>query len=180
MKINYDTAQIASAIKNNLIPENDYFPITYRLVEKVALLKITDISMFNSKSKGKRNGLLRLYFKTSALNLLKYRCTISNKGKEGFVYLMEDTTRYGYTKIGKSKEPERRLMEANCFSPSKSFKIFRMFFFENALGVEAELHKHFNEDRLEGEWFSINPQEVVNYLTSKTHHALLAQLDRAT
>ncbi|AFQ22235.1 hypothetical protein My1_076 [Pectobacterium phage My1] len=181
MKTNYDEAQIEQAVSLGLIPRDTWFPITNRLVEQTALLKITDWELFNSKTKGTQNSVLRLFFKTAALNLLKYRSTFSSKGKEGFVYLMQDSERPEYIKLGKSKEPERRLSEANCFSPNKSFKMLRVFFYEDALAVEAELHRKYSEYCTSGEWFrSINLPEVIEYLSGKTYNALLAQLDRAT
>lgn len=167
MKENYDRSQIQQAIDLNLIPENQHFYITPTLVARVAELKITDKDTFNSKSLGKRNTLLRLYFKLSALNLLKYRASFSSKGKEGFVYMITDTTRYGYYKIGKSKEPERRLTEANCFSPFKSFKLVRMYFSQDALRLESQLHKYFAEDRVSGEWFHSSIEEFDTF--AKNH-----------
>ncbi|AKN44348.1 hypothetical protein BI021_gp009 [Salmonella phage NR01] len=178
----YDTGQITKAINLGLIPKCDeWFKITYSLVNQVALLKIEDKLAFSKLRPSKQKSLLRQYFRLAAINLLKYRdCTVVSKlrSREGFVYIMQDSKCPEFIKVGKSIEPARRLEEANCFSPEKSFRILRWFFCEDAYSVENLVHRTFKDYNTTGEWFKLNPS-LVEELIKTQIHAPLAKLDKA-
>lgn len=178
----YDEKQIQQAITSRLInKDTSWFAITYELVRKVALLKITDADSFANMKPSKQKSLLKQYFRLAAINLLKYRDTINKTGirsKEGFVYIMLDTRNPRFIKIGKSIEPQRRLEEANCFSPERTFVISRWFFCEDAYYIENLVHKTFKQYNSSGEWFNISIEPVEQLIMTKIH-APLAKLDKA-
>lgn len=179
---NYDSVQIGLAIaKGLLLEDNGDFKITLDLVNNVALLKITDWDSFNLLSDGKQRSLLKQYRRVAAINLLKYRDTLAGgrkRFKEGFVYLMQDTRNPEYIKVGKSIEPVRRLEEANCFSPLKSFKLIRWFFCEDAFRIESLVHRTFKNRNSSGEWFRVDSKLLEDLILSQTY-APLAKLDKA-
>ena len=77
-----------------------------------------------------------------------------------YVYLMNDTTT-GYYKIGMSNNPEYRestlqsekpTIEKICQKKYPSRKIAR--------GIEAALHRIFEEKRIRGEWFRLDEKDI--------------------
>lgn len=176
----YDAAQILAAIKEGLIPPNTGdFSISYSLVQEVALLKITDKIAFKELKPRKQRSLLRLYFRMAALNLLKYRDSIKQcRSREGFVYVMQDAAQPKFLKVGKSIEPNRRLDEANCFSPLNTFSILRWYYSEDAYTLEKLVHKNFANSRLTGEWFDLSIDTLDNFIKAQIY-APLAKLDKA-
>lgn len=77
-----------------------------------------------------------------------------------YVYLMKDTAN-GYFKIGMSYSPELRestlqsekpTIEKVCQKKFPSRKIAR--------GIEATLHRIYEEQRIRGEWFKLNERDV--------------------
>lgn len=76
----------------------------------------------------------------------------------GYVYILHGG---GYRKIGKSIDPEARL---SVIMPALPFKVEREFLFMCRLGSEGEverlLHQRFRERRENGEWFSLNEDDL--------------------
>ena len=77
-----------------------------------------------------------------------------------YVYLMNDTAT-GYYKIGMSNNPEYRestlqsekpTIEKICHKKYPSRRIAR--------GIEATLHRIFDEKRIRGEWFRLNEKDI--------------------
>lgn len=177
----YDENQILEAKNIGLIPDGVWFPITYSLVTEVASLKIKDKEKFWNLKLSKQSRLLRLYFRLAAINLLKYRDSKglnTRRSRESFVYLIQDTKNPKYIKVGKSIEPHRRLSEANCFSPEKSFIILRWFYCEDAYLVENLVHRTFKDFNSSGEWFKVDYLKLEEFIKAQIH-APLAKLDKA-
>ena len=79
-----------------------------------------------------------------------------------YVYLMHDLSN-GYHKIGISKDPQYRERTLQSEKPTiekvcaKEFPTRQI-----AEAIEAALHKSYAAKRLRGEWFNLDPEDVVN------------------
>lgn len=79
-----------------------------------------------------------------------------------YVYLMHDLSN-GYHKIGISKDPQYRERTLQSEKPTiekvcaKEFPTRQI-----AEAIEAALHKSYAANRLRGEWFNLNPEDVTN------------------
>jgi len=75
---------------------------------------------------------------------------------QGYIYLLKSD--YGY-KIGKSKNPKNR---NNIFSVKLPFEVemIKTIKVENYHQVEKDLHKHFEDKHLNGEWFDLTKEEI--------------------
>jgi len=81
----------------------------------------------------------------------------TKKPTPGYIYLIRSMT--GYYKIGKSKEPERRIKSLGVQLP---FAIEPVAIIEtdNMRKLERELHQKFDDQRGDGEWFALTPGDV--------------------
>lgn len=170
MRSDVDWSQINLAIKNGLIG-NCNFEITKSLIEKVAFLKITDKEKFFLMSENKRKSIWAVFCRTAALNLLKFKdeFDIEKSYKQAFVYIMTDTKNPNYYKIGRSIEPDIRVLNANTFSPFKSFKIVSFRYSQDAIKLENLMHKTYHRDHINGEWFFFHGiTSVIKKLNNKS------------
>lgn len=83
----------------------------------------------------------------------------------GYVYFVQEHMN-GSFKIGKTKHVERRM---NVFGVKLPFenRLIHLITSGNHHQTEIAFHKHFAEKRLEGEWFSLNQQDVAWLKTGK-------------
>lgn len=65
-------------------------------------------------------------------------------------------------KIGRAKDWKARLAQINTSSPTKY-----MCYGIIKANIEKDLHKIFAEKRMNGEWFSVHPEEVIEYIKTK-------------
>lgn len=97
-----------------------------------------------------------------AVELMKNKMFENTKNpslKKKYLYVLEFTN--GTVKIGITKEKERRM---KAISSASGMDITRSYFtgkINNVQNLETELHKHFKDKRLNGEFFSINFDEAV-------------------
>lgn len=170
MRSDVDWDQINLAIKAGLIYHGN-FEITQELIENVAFLKITDKKKFFSMTEAKRLSKWKVFCRTAALNLLKFKdeFDIEKSYRQAFVYIMVDTTNPNYYKIGRSIEPDVRVITANTFSPFKSFKIVSFRYSQDAVELEKYMHSIYNQDHINGEWFFFHDiSSVVKKLDTKS------------
>ena len=170
MRNDVDWHQINLAIDNGLIGHYD-FEITKSLIEKVAFLKITDKEKFFLMTENKRKSIWGVFCRTAALNLLKFKdeFDIEKSYKQAFVYIMTDTTNPNYYKIGRSIEPDIRAINANTFSPFKSFKVVSFRYSQNAIKLENLMHKTYYRDHINSEWFFFHDiTSVIKKLDNKS------------
>lgn len=66
---------------------------------------------------------------------------------------------YGAIKIGSTKKLDQRLMQFGVKLPF-DIKIVHIIYCENGDTTEKLLHKHFGNKRLNGEWFSLNKNDL--------------------
>jgi len=77
------------------------------------------------------------------------------KKKAGWNYLMVDHNT-GYHKIGYSKNPRYREKTLQSEKPT----IEMLFKWRGGFGQEQELHEHFSDKRIRGEWFDLTAEDV--------------------
>jgi predicted GIY-YIG superfamily endonuclease len=81
------------------------------------------------------------------------------KPQKGYVYLLRSIS--GYYKIGKAKNPERRM---KTFGVQLPFEVE----FEHVIrcddmnAYEKELHRRHASKRINGEWFDLSPEDVAD------------------
>ena len=73
-----------------------------------------------------------------------------------YIYVMEDS-RNGTFKLGRSKTPNKR----ERTSPSEAPEITLRLLVPAAEAHEKHLHRHFDQKRLRGEWFSLTPDDIL-------------------
>ena len=97
--------------------------------------------------------------------------------RAGYVYVISNVGSFGegVVKIGMTRrlEPEDRIRELSDASVPFNFDVHALFFSEDAVTVEAMLHREFAAERLNKvnqrrEFFRVHPQQVRDALTA--HH----------
>lgn len=87
-------------------------------------------------------------------------------GKNGFVYLIHDKCR-DILKIGKTIQPKRRLKPLLVIAGISNSDIYISNKLKFYSLIEEEIHRQFEENRLIGEWFKVNPSEVIEFCSGK-------------
>lgn len=94
--------------------------------------------------------------------------------RAGYVYVISNIGAFGegVVKIGMTRrlEPEDRIRELGDASVPFTFDVHALFFSDDALTIEAMLHREFAEQRLNKvnqrrEFFRVHPQQVLEALT---------------
>jgi len=95
---------------------------------------------------------------------------------KGYIYLLKSA--YGY-KIGKSKNPKNR---NNFFGVKLPFEVemIKTIQIENYHQVEKDLHKHFENKHLNGEWFDLTEEEVEEFEQITNQYDLAIQFKNDT
>jgi len=83
--------------------------------------------------------------------------------EKSFLYFIEavDT---GFIKIGRSANPEQRLVQLSTGSPNQLVILGKI---SGGSALEAELHKRFDAQRTKGEWFKIS-NELRDFIKEAT------------
>jgi hypothetical protein len=79
--------------------------------------------------------------------------------KDGYIYLIKSDT--GHYKIGRSKDVFDRIKTFSIKLPFE-IELIHQFPADDTLVAEAQLHKNFAQQRVNGEWFDLTPQMVDN------------------
>lgn len=81
----------------------------------------------------------------------------SPKYRPGYVYLLKSPT--GYYKIGRAKNPEKRLETFNVKLPFEvDFEC--LIYSDDMWFLERELHIKFKDKRVQGEWFKLDDEDI--------------------
>jgi hypothetical protein len=84
--------------------------------------------------------------------------TYSNKiKKSGYVYLIQSVT--GHHKIGRSVNPHNRLKTFGVLLPFE-IEYIALIKSDDHIGLERYLHDKFASQRVNGEWFNLDPEDV--------------------
>lgn len=91
------------------------------------------------------------------LNPLKVDARIVYGRRHGFVYLIQSPT--GAYKIGRTTNPEDRM---KTFEVKLPFEVEYVCVIKtkDMFGLESQLHSQFADKRVNGEWFSLSPEDV--------------------
>lgn len=132
-------------------------------------------SMRNSNELGQAAVLeSRLREIEAAMELNDYRI---NNIRAGYVYVISNEGAFGpgVVKIGMTRrlEPMDRIIELGDASVPFRFAVHALFFSDDAVGLESDLHTHFSSKRLNqvnlrNEFFFASPLEVKDFLSDKT------------
>lgn len=74
----------------------------------------------------------------------------------GFVYVIDGGL---YHKIGKSRDPSKRIKQLQCFSSSR-LTFAHLISTDRMTWTEDLLHSRFHKCRSHGEWFSLSPDDI--------------------
>lgn len=105
--------------------------------------------------------------KDAVLNMYKLKVLDSvlpeHKGKRQYVYIIKNLDT-GNIKVGVGVNPIKRLEQLQTGSDSELSLVYTSFLCSNAFSIEKEVHKHFKDKHVRGEWFKISEKEVIRYL----------------
>lgn len=91
------------------------------------------------------------------------------------IYLIRRTDKNAY-KIGKSKNPKKRIKQLQTANDS-ILELLYEFSSNYPDKLERFLHLHFHIKKMEGEWFELSNEQVLNFLnTCKEKEDLLVVL----
>tara|TARA_R100000951_G_scaffold98979_1_gene89137 strand:+ start:428 stop:1351 length:924 start_codon:yes stop_codon:yes gene_type:complete len=97
------------------------------------------------------------------LGCVEYQVQMGDRGSEsGFVYVISgrNSCKIGFT----SKDPKQRLAALQTGNPQQ---LRLAGYVPGCMGLESRAHSHFQQSRLEGEWFAVPPSDAVAWLYSQ-------------
>lgn len=96
-------------------------------------------------------------------------------GKRQYVYIIRDSYKE-HIKVGIASDPHKRLSQLQTGNSTSLELEYVSYVCSNASEIEAEIHKHFKEQHILGEWFAVDSSEVIEFL-SKSRYILTSNLD---
>lgn len=85
---------------------------------------------------------------------------MTNANNSTKTYLIKDTST-GFIKIGRSKNPKNRLKVLSL--ANMNLELVHVFDFN----IESYLHREFKNNNVDGEWFDVSAEDVINLVSSK-------------
>ncbi len=89
--------------------------------------------------------------------------TEGNAHSNEIVYIVREDCLEDRIKIGKSYDPYKRAKQLQTGNSRKLIVLFWIIT-PDAAALERRLHEHFSRYRLIGEWFNLNPSQVLEYV----------------
>ena len=86
------------------------------------------------------------------------------KSSDGFVYIVEDRDNPGVLKIGKSRDPVRRLAGAQTFIYRANLYLVHAKYFTNMHMAEKLIHTKLSTHRDDREWFHVDSMTALRTL----------------
>lgn len=130
----------------------------------------------------KHRAMFLLQFKTmkdTILNMFKLKVIDSvlpeYKGKKSYAYIIKNLDSNNL-KVGVGSDPLKRLKQLQTGCDSELSLVYTSFLCSNAFTLETDIHNHFKEHHVRGEWFKVGEKEVINYL-EKQKYVLKSDLD---
>ncbi len=78
-----------------------------------------------------------------------------------YIYIVQCNN---YIKIGKARNPQSRLKQIQCHNPY-TLELLYSKQLMNTDKLELQCHKHFNDNKIRGEWFDITVLDnVIEYI----------------
>lgn len=116
----------------------------YLDISKEKLLEV--VQYFDSKKKRDYSRRVRRFLTKNGV--------VSDKADDKYIYLVANED--GLVKIGRSKDPIKRVRELSTGSDSHLICVAYWKVKEKSNIIEKEIHKYFEEYRVKGEWFSFH------------------------
>lgn len=111
--------------------------------------------------------------------LFKTYMVIKNQNINSYVYIMFNSVTKLY-KIGTSTNPLQRMQTINSvfktqFGISNSIILVGLIYvpFDNAYNIEKKIHNLFQDFRVNGEWFSLNREQINGLFSSRFIHKIV-------
>ena len=89
-------------------------------------------------------------------------------GNRQFVYIIKNLDSSNI-KIGVGSNPSKRLKQLQTGSDSELELIYQSYVCSNAFDIENLMHNKFKENHIRGEWYKINPDEVIKELEKQNY-----------
>ena len=124
-------------------------------IEKMAPLReYFDLSALDESSSNIQEILRK---RASAKEAKQRKLARSRDGRAGFVYVLKSES--GTYKIGRTKNPDDRL---RTFSVKLPFAVEyeALIYSSDMIALERDLHLRFADKRVNGEWFTLNEQDM--------------------
>ncbi len=86
---------------------------------------------------------------------------LEEAAKDGFVYIMHNSNYPWHVKIGHSRDPYKRLSEANVWCLDKEWKLKASRYFKNRIIAEGDIHRALDEFRAGGEFFEVSVSDAI-------------------
>lgn len=81
----------------------------------------------------------------------------------GYVYLVRDLDVTGYYKIGRTTRPSQRITHFDVKLPF-NIGVVCLIPSDACADLEAQLHRKYRHRRINGEWFNLSDDDVLNFL----------------
>ena len=93
-----------------------------------------------------------------------------NKATDGFIYIVQNNYYPSMLKIGKSRDPERRLQSASSFVyPSDTLTLVDAFYCVDIDVAEREAHRQLFYGHIEREWFNVSVSTARSWVSAVVH-----------
>lgn len=86
--------------------------------------------------------------------------------KEGFVYILRNPAWEGWVKIGSAVDPFDRARSYQTGSPHRDYVLVGYAYSDDRKSLERTLHKAGHEFRGQGEWFKLDPQSAISFIST--------------
>jgi len=126
--------------------------------EKADTFKIKYINAFIEM----RNALQNM-FKT---RLIESVLPQDNRNRQ-YIYVLKNPLNET-VKIGVAQDVEKRIQQLQTGAGVELELVYQSLICSNAFSIERDVHAHFEDRRTFGEWFKVNPSDVVRFLEQQT------------
>ena len=104
---------------------------------------------------------------------------ILSVAKSEFVYIITSTENKGVSKIGRSRDPKKRLKNLQTGSPYKLHiqYTYGLLTRKSCLALERRVHKLLKADHLSGEWFNVEAKDAELVINEIIDNAIITHED---
>lgn len=97
-------------------------------------------------------------------------------GKYGYIYLVRQSDKSPYYKIGFSTNPAARVSQLEASSPTR-FVLIHLIKVSTGVKLERELHRKFASKRARNEWFKLSKEDVDYVKAIESEDVVFPQLE---
>jgi DNA-binding MarR family transcriptional regulator len=165
---------VSHSRKLSSLKQKGYIKILYTLDGKQIKDRVVVYSRLTNEEEKLFNLENQKYVTLEEMNEIREKRTDEYNSDEikttnvGYVYIIK--SEYGY-KLGKSKKIEDRLSLFNVKLPFK-IDVVGYYMVKNMSKMETYLHKKYNHLRLEGEWFNLSKEDLLEVSSTLTKNQI--------